>query len=155
MKNERTIENIKEMLGQEVAVSGWLEITQKRIDQFADCTLDRQWIHVDKEKASKGPFGRPVAHGFLTLSLLAYFFHEQHLWPESTKAIINCGLNKVRFLHPVTAGDHIRCRTTLSAFERKGNDNLLLTTSHIIEIRGGEKPACVAQMLSMYVTCRN
>ena len=149
-KNERTLENIKEMIGQEVAVSDWLEIMQERIDQFADCTMDCQWIHVNEEKARKGPFGKPVAHGFLTLSLLTHFFPEHRLWPESAKIKINYGLNKVRFLRPVTVGDRIRCRTTLSGFERKGDGNLLLTTSHIIETKGVEKPACVAQMLSMY-----
>lgn len=151
MENKQTFESIKEMLGEEVAVSDWLKITQKQIDLFAACTFDRQWIHVDQEKASKGPFGKTVAHGFLTLSLLSHFFPEQPLCPESAKAKINYGLNKVRFPHPVKVGDQIRCRTTLSALEQKGEDNLLMTTYHVIEIKGVEKPACIAQMLSMYV----
>ena len=145
-------DNIRGRINQEVAVSEWLEISQERINQFADCTLDHQWIHVDEERAVKGPFGETISHGFLTLALLIHFFPEKKLRPSWATGKINYGLNKVRFINPVTVDSKIRCRTVLSAVENKGENRLMITTTHTIEIKGKKRPGCVAQMLSMYLS---
>ena len=149
MATEMTVKEMKELIGKEVSLGDWLEVTQDRINQFADCTGDHQWIHVDLEKAAKGPFGKPIAHGYLTLSLLPALQSGTRFSIKGTKMGINYGLNKVRFLTPVPVGSRIRTRGVLSGVEEKEGGRILLTTTHTIEIEGGQKPVCVAETLSL------
>ncbi len=142
-------EKLKKMIGQENGVSNWVLIDQDRINRFADATEDHQWIHVDIEKAKKGPFGAPIGHGFLTLSLIPIFSKSAKYLPEGLKMGINYGLNKVRFISPVPVGSQVRSRMVISAMEEKGPGRILMTTTHTIEIKGQEKPACIAEALSM------
>jgi len=146
------VEKIKEKLGDEILCSDWLEITQERINQFADATGDHQWIHVDPEKAAQGPFGKTIAHGYLTLSLIPYFSGAGGIIPEGTKMAINYGLNKVRFINPVPVGSKIRSRAVLNNVEEKSGGRVLITITHNIEIEGQDKPACVAETLAMFFT---
>ena len=149
MATEMTVKEMKELIGKEVSVGDWLEVTQDRINQFADCTGDHQWIHVDLEKAAKGPFGKPIAHGFLTLSLLPALQSGTRFSIKGAKMGINYGLNKVRFLSPVPVGSRIRIRGVLSDVEEKEGGRILFTYTNTIEIEGSEKPACVAETLSL------
>jgi len=149
MATEMTVKEMKELIGKEVSVGDWLEVTQDRINQFADCTGDHQWIHVDLEKAAKGPFGKPIAHGFLTLSLLPALQPGTRFSIKGAKMGINYGLNKVRFLSPVPVGSRIRIRSVLSGVEEKEGGRVLFTYTNTIEIEGSEKPACVAETLSL------
>lgn len=140
------------MIGRELGVSSWIEIDQNMIDRFAETTRDRQWIHVDVERAKReSPFGAPVAHGYLTLSLLAAMSYEIGAVPEGTAAIFNYGLDKVRFLAPVKAGSRVRMRSTLVSFEEKGPGQFLMKTSNVVEIEGEDKPALIAEALTMFV----
>jgi acyl dehydratase len=149
MSIDATLEQMKKLLGTEVYLSDWKEVTQEQINLFADATSDHQWIHVDVEKAKMGPFGAPIAHGFLTLSHLPFFSYQMPLKFEGAKMSINYGLNKVRFLNPVIVGSKIRDRIVLSGVEAKENNRLLMTTTHTMEIQGQEKPACIAESLAM------
>lgn len=139
------------MAGTESPPSAWLAIDQERIDLFADATGDHQFIHVDPERAAQTPFGTTIAHGFLTLSLLSTLLAETALMPEGTVMGINYGLNKVRFLQPVKVGSEVRARSRLLGVTEKGRRRLLLTAEVTIEIRGQEKPALIAEVLSLYV----
>ena len=147
-----TLEQIKERCGQEMGKSDWLEIDQNRINQFAECTLDYQWIHIDEEKAAAGPFGKTIAHGFLTLSLISYFSEKAMVVPEGAVMAINYGLNKVRNLNPVTVGSRIRDTFSMGEVTEKSGGRILMSTNHVIEIEGQEKPACVAESLVMFFT---
>jgi len=142
-------EKLKKMIGQENGTSDWVLIDQDRINRFADATDDHQWIHVDIEKAKKGPFGGPIGHGFLTLSLIPIFSKSAKYLPEGLKMGINYGLNKVRFINPVPVGSQVRSRMVISAVEEKGPGRILMTITHTIEIKGQDKPACVAEALAM------
>lgn len=146
------IEKLKERIGQEIGTSDWLEIDQNRINQFAECTADHQWIHVDEEKAAAGPFGKTIAHGFLTLSLISFFSEDNVLVPEGTMMAINYGLNKVRMLNPVPVGSKVRDIIKLGEVTEKSGGRVLVATNHTIEIEGQEKPACVAESLAMFFT---
>src|SRR5262249_40788302 len=107
-------DSLKDLLGQEIAVTNWFNVTQERIQQFADATLDHQWIHVDVARARReSPFKAPIAHGFLTLSLLPHFMHEAIQIKQGVRLGVNYGLNRVRFVSPVRAGSNIRARITL------------------------------------------
>ncbi len=143
------VESMKQQIGKEVFVSDWTQVTQEQINKFADATMDHQWIHVDKEKAAKGPFGTTIAHGFLTLSHLPFFSYQVPLKFEGAKMSINYGLDKVRFLNPVASGSKIRDRIVLKSLEEKPGNRLLMTQVHTIEIEGQEKPACIAEALGM------
>ena len=138
------------LVGQEVGLSDWLVIEQSRIDLFADATNDHQWIHIDAEKAKQGPYGRTVAHGFLTLSLIPHLFH-QAISIESGLSI-NYGLNKVRFPHPVVVGSRIRGRFVLASIEPlpplNGMTGYQITFSVTVECEGADKPACVAEQVT-------
>ncbi len=135
-------------IGEELGVSDWLTIDQARISAFADATNDHQWIHVDPERAAGGPFGSTIAHGYLTLSLVAGL--SAGLFGESGfAAIINYGLEKVRFITPVRVGSRIRLRAKLVSIEPKGPGRRLMTTENTIEIDGEAKPALVAVGLAM------
>ena len=142
-------EKLKKMIGQENGTSEWVLIDQDRINRFADATEDHQWIHVDIEKAKKGPFGGPIGHGFLTLSLIPIFSKSAKYLPEGLKMGVNYGLNKVRFINPVPVGSRVRSRMVISAVEEKEPGRILLTITHTIEIQGQDKPACVAEALAL------
>src|ERR1700744_5587144 len=135
-----TLANLQQYLHKEIGVSDWLAVEQDRIDRFADCTGDHQWIHVDVERAKDGPYGATVAHGFLTLSLIPVL--AKFIWAENSgiKASFNYGLNRVRFAAPVRAADRIRDVVSLSAMEDRGEAKLL-TFDHRVEIDGQHKPA--------------
>jgi acyl dehydratase len=131
------------LAGNELGVSDWLEIDQERVDRFADATGDHQWIHVDRERASAGPFGGTIAHGYLTLSLVP-FLASQVFALETSGAKLNYGVNKVRFPQPVRVGSRIRSRVTMGEVTDLTTGKQL-TLRHVIEIEGQEKPACVAE----------
>jgi acyl dehydratase len=144
------VAKLKERIGEE-RKSDWIEITQERINRFADCTEDHQFIHVDPERAKTGPFGRTIAHGFLTLSLLPRFSSAGPWAPEGIKASINYGLNKVRFVDPVPSGSKVRDTMKLTGVEEKENGRILVTVTHTVNVEGSEKPAMVAESLAMFV----
>ncbi|TCI97836.1 MULTISPECIES: MaoC family dehydratase [Aeromicrobium] len=138
-------DEIKAAEGTELGVSTWLEISQERIDMFADATGDHQWIHVDPHKAATGPFGATVAHGYLTLSLIPFLGAQAFAFAGET-ARVNYGLDRVRFMSPVRVGSRIRDRVVLSKVnEIERGQQVQLT--HTIEIEGVEKPACVAEAI--------
>ncbi len=137
-------------LGEEIGVSSWITVDQQRIDEFAHCTEDHQWIHVDVDRAAKeSPFGGTVAHGFLTLALLAPTAFEILLSRVQVKQAVNYGLEKVRFLAPLRAGKRVRNHVKVAAVEDKGSGRVLLTTENTIEIEGEDKPALIAHALVM------
>ena len=146
------VEKIKERIGDEIGVSDWIQIDQKRINDFADCTEDHQWIHVDEEAAAGGPFGTTIAHGYLTVSLFPFFSSGIAVIPEGTMMAINYGMNKLRFINPVKVGSKIRDKISLTNVEEKSGGRILVTTTHTVEIEGDDKPACVAETLSMFFT---
>jgi acyl dehydratase len=138
--------SFRELEGQELGPTGWLEVTQERIDAFADATEDHQWIHVDPERAVAGPFGTTIAHGYLTLSLCAPLLSDVLKRVESSGMSINYGTNKVRFPAPVPAGSRIRARVTVASVEDvPGGEQAVLHTE--IEREGGDKPVCVADLV--------
>lgn len=149
MSGENVLERLKASAGEELGVSDWLEITQERINAFAECTEDRQWIHVDPEKARHGPFGKPIAHGFLLLSLLVHLSSHIRVFQEGVKMVTNIGLNRVRFLHPVPAGSKVRNRVVLKDASPKGHNRILITLENTLEIQGEEKPALKAEVLAL------
>ena len=147
MKTFHSYSEVLSCIGQEVAISNWVTITQAQIQKFADATGDQQWIHTDPERAAKGPFGAPIAHGFLTLSLLPQFFDDTFTI-EGSKMGVNYGLNKVRFMAPVPVNSRLRARMTLQAAERIEPDGVQMTWLVTVEREGGEKPVCVAESLA-------
>ena len=147
MKTFENLSELKSLVGHEVAISDWLTITQEQVNQFAQATGDYQWIHVDVERATAGPFGAPIAHGFLTLSLLPRFF-ESAMEIRNTRMGVNYGLNKVRFTSPVPVGSRLRGRMTLLACEAIDNDGMQMTWKVTVEREGSDKPACVAESLT-------
>ncbi len=134
-------------VGQEIGVSPWLEVTQERIDLFARAIDDPQWIHIDPERAKKGPFGKTIAHGFLTLSLLSHLIESTFSF-EERKMGINYGLNKVRFTAPLGSGERIRARFVLAKYEPIENNGVQNTWSVSIEREGGDRPVLVAEWLT-------
>lgn len=138
-------------IGRQLGVSGWVLVDQARIDQFGACTGDRQWIHVDIERCrQESPFGGPVAHGFLTLSLLANLQMQLGaLPPKGMSRAINAGVEGVRFQAPVLAGSRVRARVTLLSTEAKGADRILMVTQNVLEIEGSDKPALTANLVAM------
>jgi acyl dehydratase len=146
----KTLENLAELsalVGQEVAVSDWITITQEQINRFADATGDHQWIHVDVERAKTGPFGAPIAHGFLTLSLIPKFFQTSFTIRNSGMGV-NYGLNKVRFTAPVPVGSRLRGHLKLLACEPIEKDGIQMTWLVTVEREGSERPVCIAESLS-------
>ena len=146
MKTFQTLSELAACVGQEVAVSEWLTITQAQVNQFAEATGDHQWIHVDPEKAKTGPFGGPIAHGFLTLSLLPKFFESSFAIVQSRMGV-NYGLNKVRFTAPVPVGSRLRARMTLLTSEPIDNGGVQMVWQVLVEREGSDKPVCVAESL--------
>lgn len=143
------LEEIRDRIGQEVGVSGWLTIDQQRIDEFAESTEDRQFIHVDPHAAAQTPFGATIAHGFLSLSMLSRMSAEVMLIPDSTKMAVNYGLDRVRFIAPVKSGKRIRGRFRLDSVEEKAPGQLLFRHTVTVEIEGEEKPALTAEWLGL------
>jgi acyl dehydratase len=148
MRSFKSIDEMTAALGEELGPSDWVEIEQPRIDAFAQVTGDDQWIHVDKARAAREmPEGRTIAHGFLTLSLIPHLRHQ--IWHlESTARGINYGLEKVRFPAPVMSGDRVRMRQMLSSIEPAGDGFKIIFTC-TVEIEGRDKPACVAETVSI------
>lgn len=137
-------DEVKALAGKELGHSEWIEVSQERINVFADATGDHQWIHVDEDRAKDGPFGGTIAHGYLTLSLLIPLWTEL-LDVEGVSTKVNYGLNKVRFPAPVRAGSRVRLTGKLAQVEELGGGGLQLTADLVMEIEGQDKPACVAQ----------
>lgn len=149
MKTIQTIAELSSLVGQEVAVSDWITITQEQVNQFAQATGDHQWIHVDVEKARAGPFGAPIAHGFLTLALIPQFFLSSLNLVERRMGV-NYGLNKVRFMAPVPVGSRLRARMKLLKSEPIENRGSQMTWEVAIEREGSAKPVCVAESIARY-----
>jgi acyl dehydratase len=144
-----SLDEIRARIGQEIGVSGWLTMDQQRIDDFAESTEDRQFIHVDPQAAAQTPFGTTIAHGFLSLSMLSRMAAEVMLVPDTTKMAVNYGLDRVRFVAPVKSGKRIRGRFRLDSIEEKAPGQLLLRHSVTVEIEGEEKPALTAEWLGL------
>ncbi|MEO5669588.1 MAG: MaoC family dehydratase [Ramlibacter sp.] len=147
MKILDSLSELPTLVGQEVAVSEWLTVTQEQVNLFAQATGDHQWIHVDVERAKAGPFGAPIAHGFLTLSLLPKFF-ETALAIHNTRMGVNYGLNKVRFTSPVPVGSRLRARMKLLSCDAIDNDGMQMSWLVSVEREGTDKPVCIAESLS-------
>jgi acyl dehydratase len=143
------LDELKALAGADLGHTGWLEITQERVNAFADATNDHQWIHLDRERAAAGPFGGTIAHGYLTLSLVIPLLSEL-TEVRGVSMTINYGLNKVRFPAPVPVGSKIRLAAQLGAVEDAGVNAVQAIVDCTIEIEGGEKPACVAQAVYRY-----
>ncbi|HKC44226.1 MAG TPA: MaoC family dehydratase [Burkholderiales bacterium] len=142
--------NIQAFVGRELGASAWMTLDQQRIDEFAHCTGDRQWIHVDVERARReSPLGTTIAHGYLTLAMVAQSTFEVLVEPAGIAQALNYGLDRVRFLAPVKSGARVRNRIKLLAAEAKGEGRFLLTTENTIEIENEAKPALIAQVLVM------
>ncbi|MBV9024144.1 MAG: MaoC family dehydratase [Streptomycetaceae bacterium] len=142
------LDELKQLAGSDLGLSGWIEITQERIHTFANATDDHQWIHVDPDKAKEGPFGAPIAHGYLTLSLFVPLFTEL-LDVEGVTTKVNYGLNKVRFPAPVPVGSRIRLAARLAAVDDVPG-GVQTTVDGTIEIDGSAKPAAVLQSVSRF-----
>jgi acyl dehydratase len=150
MKVITSIDEAQALVGQELGVSEWKEIDQKRIDDFAEVTEDHQWIHVDVERAmAESPYGAPIAHGFLTLSLIPVMSKDNFV--IEGKLGINYGLNKVRFLGAVTVGSRIRVRSFLLSTDKVSDDTVNLTVRQTVEVEGRDKPAAVAEAISRWI----
>ena len=144
-------ETLVDYVGQDLGSSDWFEVNQERINQFADATLDHQFIHVDSEKATP-LFGSTIAHGFLSLSLVPHLTAQAVLAPENLKHVFNYGLDKVRFINPVNVGSRVRTHSKLLSVDDKGDGRYLTKTEVVMEIEGVDKPAYVAETLSMFIT---
>lgn len=147
MRSFETLQELAALVGQDLAVSDWITVTQEQINQFAQATGDHQWIHVDIERAKAGPFGSPIAHGFLTLSLLPRFFESAFTIRQSAMGV-NYGLNRVRFTGPVPAGSRLRAHLKLLALAPVDNGGVQMTWEVKIEREGVAKPVCIAESLS-------
>ena len=145
-------EEMASAVGTKFEPSAWLDITQERINTFADCTEDHQFIHVDPEKAANTPFGGTIAHGFLTLSLLSKMIEGNGVIPENTVMGLNYGFDKVRFLAPVRSGKRVRANIEVMSVDQKDDNRFLIKQGVSIEIEGEETPALVAEWLSMVIT---
>ena len=151
MRERPTFEQLRDMVGQELGVSEWTLVDQTRIDQFAECTGDRQWIHVDAERARRqSPFRSTIAHGYLSLSLIGGLSQELGVVPETTQAAFNYGMDKVRFIAPVKVGARVRLRSRLLSMEDKGPGQYLMKAENTIEIEAEDKPALIAETLVMF-----
>ena len=144
-------EKLIDYVGKEIGTSEWFEVDQERINQFADTTLDHQFIHVDPEKATP-LFGSTIAHGFLSLSLIPHLTSQAVLAPENLKHVFNYGLDKVRFINPVNVGSKVRTISKVVSVDDKGDGRYLMKTEITMEIDGVDKPAFVAESLSMFIT---
>ena len=149
MTEFHSIEELRGGVGTHLGYSDWLEITQERIDQFADATGDHQWIHVDPERARRGPFGTTIAHGYLTLSITNRWLGGMLRVPTATMGV-NYGANKVRFPAPVPVGSRIRMGVEILAVDEVPG-GAQVTTRNTVEVEGGGKPACVVEAISRFL----
>lgn len=143
-------EELQDYVDKPLAPSAWVRIDQEMINEFADATMDHQFIHVDEEKAAQTPFASTIAHGYLTMSLISHFLGECAVRPENSVMAINYGSDRVRFLQPVKVGSEIRAQPTLMSVTEKAPGQVLTKTGITIEIKGEEKPALVAEILSLF-----
>lgn len=145
-----SLQSLKDHAGREIATTNWLTVTQERIQQFAEATSDRQWIHVDPERAQReSPYSATIAHGFLTLSLMSHFLKEAIQLPKEVRRTINYGVNRVRFPAAVRADEKIRARVRLESYTEL-SDSVEAVYGITIETQGGEKPCCVAEWILRY-----
>lgn len=142
-------QDYSDFIGRETDATDWLEVDQDRVNAFADCTLDHQFIHIDPEAASKTPFGSTIAHGFLTLSLLSYFAEQLKIAMDGVKMGVNYGLDKVRFINPVKVGQRVRARGKVLDILEKNPGQFQLKLEITVEIEGEAKPALIAEWLVM------
>jgi acyl dehydratase len=147
-----SVATLSDWVGKELGISHWVTVDQVRINEFAHCTGDQQWIHVDVERAKKeSPFGGPVAHGYLTLALLAEMSMDIGVEPVDAVAAFNYGLDKVRFLAPVKAGARVRARVALAEVTEQGGGRKLVKLVNTVEIEAESKPALIAETLAVLV----
>jgi len=144
-----SVRDLEHRVGEEIAVSPWVEITQERIDTFARAVEDFQWIHVDRSRAQSSPFGGTIAHGFLTLSLLSHLSEMAFSFSDRRMGV-NYGLNRVRFTSPVPSGSRVRARFTLSKYEKLDGNGVQVTWNALIEREGSGKPALVAEWIGRH-----
>ncbi|MCZ4079642.1 MaoC family dehydratase [Rhodococcus sp. H36-A4] len=151
MRTFTSAQQITAAVGEDLGTSDWMQITQDRVDTFADATDDHQWIHVDVERAKKeSPFGGPIAHGYLSLSLIPVLTWQIYTI-ENAKLGINYGSNKVRFINPVKVGSHVRLQTTLTSAEEVSGGALQIVATNTLHIEGEDKPALIAETISRVV----
>jgi acyl dehydratase len=144
------LQSLEDYVGREIATTDWLEVTQERIRQFAEATEDRQWIHIDPERAEReSPYGATIAHGFLTLSLLSFFIKQAIQIPRDVRLSVNYGLNRVRFPAPVRAGAEIRARVTVQSVKNL-SDSVEAVFAISMEAKAAAKPCCVAEWIVRY-----
>ena len=147
-----TLAGLGDRIGQELGVSDWVVMDQGRIDAFASCTGDHQWIHVDVERAKReSPFRDPVAHGYLALARVAPLSMQVGVIPKDAAAGLNYGIDKVRFLAPVPAGARVRLRVVLAGIEPRNGGQVIMKTQNMLEVEGSEKPALVAETLALLI----
>jgi acyl dehydratase len=150
--SDLTLAGLKDRIGQELGVSGWVAIDQARIDAFASCTGDQQWIHVDVERAKReSPFRGPIAHGYLTLAMVAPLAMQIGIIPKDAAAGLNYGIDKVRFLAPVPAGARVRLRAVLSGVEPREGGQMIMKTQNTLEVEHSDKPALIAETLALLI----
>jgi acyl dehydratase len=151
-ESKMAVADLAKHIGEEIGISSWILLDQNRINEFAHCTGDHQWIHVDVERAAReGPFGGTIAHGFLTLSLLAPTGFEVLLTRITPKSVVNYGFDKVRFVAPVRSGKRVRNHIRISSVEEKGAGRFLVTIENTMEIEGETRPALTASALAMFM----
>jgi acyl dehydratase len=144
-------DELSQYIDKPIDPSAWVLIDQDRIDDFARATLDYQFIHVDEEKAAQTPFGGTIAHGYLTMSLISHFLPECSVLPENAVMAINYGSDRIRFLQPVAVNSELRGKATLREVTEKAPGQLLLKNEIEIQIKGEDKPALVAEILSLFI----
>ena len=145
------VSRLPNLVGTKLEPTDWVHITQDRINQFADATNDHQFIHVDPERAAQTPFGGPIAHGYLTLSLLSYFGMQSGVVPEGLVMAVNYGSDKVRYLAPVSVDSRVRAHQEIADVTEKKPGQWLIKTSVTIEIEGEQTPALIAEILGLYI----
>ena len=144
-----------QFVGRELGATEWITVGQDRIDQFAVCTGDHQWIHVDVERARReSPFRGPIAHGYLTLAMIAPLAMQIGVIPKDAAAGLNYGIDKVRFLAPVPAGARVRLRVVLAGIEPKEGGQVIMKTQNTLEVEGSEKPALIAETLALLIPAK-
>ncbi len=149
MRIFETLADLQALINQPLGHSDWITVDQARVNAFAEATEDRQWIHVDPERARTGPFGGPIVHGFLTLSLIPHFF-ETGFAVRETRMVVNYGLNKVRFTAPVPVGSRLRAAFKLLAMEDVAGGAVQLAIEVAVEREGAAKPVCIAESLARH-----
>jgi acyl dehydratase len=150
-----TLAGLGERIGQELGLSDWVAMDQRRIDAFAACTGDYQWIHVDVERAKReSPFRGTVAHGYLTLAMVAPLAMQIGVIPTDAAAGLNYGIDKVRFLAPVPAGARVRLRVVLAGIEPREGGQVIMKTQNTLEVEGSERPALIAETLALLIPAK-